>query len=707
MKFFKIRYFSFFLTAIFLLGIGSSFCLADVSGGTNDTLQAMAAVLAVIIKFLTFISLLIMSWGGELMGTDFLTSDAAMNGIRPMWVYIRNITNICFVLILLFLSFSNLFSFGEGSWTIKEKLPKIIISLIAVNFSLLAFRVVLDAVNVGSTAILSIADTAVQEKGGFDVASLLSTYSSTEKGTPCPLTTKQSEKIKEGDYASVDKEMKENGCEPFYKAMNNLMCSGGNKSRNTECFFEVNSPTMVKGQAGNPTTSNLMLSFGVYFQHLEQLPALAANLGGFSSVLDSVVFSSVMALAYIVALVAVFVALLMRMVALWFFMIFSPLLMAGWIMGFGVGGDISGKLLTYVIMPLKISAAFALSFVMIAVLIEYEPVDSVQIIKFGYALEQFAGLNAFGILWKIATVVVFWMAAFAAIDGTHAEGIINGIKNGAQSAGSFMAKAATVDRQVLKFPGMEGKISLSSLSRLPEALETAQRTSNADNYRKMARDFNLSTTNADQEKQLKRFDIDYKKGFFKDNTAMMKDVKETTSAEDLYEDPNTRKSLLAGIERSGLNLEKGTLDKLKTTLENPASANVIKLALEDFSKENGMKNLEFDKWDRSSSTTNETIANQNSTIQTDENITIDYKGEKVKGNATTSKGLKLFLEKVGVSDEEFKALKTDDDFNKFAKRLEADGIKGIKAKEMIPVLKQITKELETPATESSENPASE
>ena len=141
-------------------------------------------------------------------------------------------------------------------------------------------------------------------------------------------------------------------------------------------------------------------------------------------------------------------------------------------MGFGGGSDTSGKLITYLIMPLKIAAALSLSFVMISVLIDVTPQNHENFITFGTAIAQFEGGNGFGILWKVATVVIFWKAAFWAVSGTEIDGFIqNTIKTGAETTGGFLAKAATIDRQVLPMPGSKEQTSLSTILRAPTAFK--------------------------------------------------------------------------------------------------------------------------------------------------------------------------------------------------------------------------------------------
>ncbi|MCF7830455.1 hypothetical protein K9M41_00445 [Candidatus Gracilibacteria bacterium] len=441
---------------------------AGTDVGDNDVLKGFAQLLSILVNIFTFLSLLFLNYGGDLLGTEFLTADTPMEAIRPMWVIMRNITNIGFVLVLLFLAFSNLFNFGEGgNWTIKEKLPKIIFSLIAINFSLLGFRVLIDAVHVGTITILSIPQTALETKGADSIKRLLS------QGID-----------DDGNSCTGGEDSNKATCQTFRTRINDLLCNSSFDSDGAEivnyraynsddCLFRITDLSNLTGMDSKSLTAhNLFLAFGVFFQKLEQLPALAAELDSWSGVITNVLFSGILALAYVVALIAVFIALLLRMVVLWIAMVFAPILVAAGIMGFGgQGGDLGKKVITNLIMPLKIAAAFAVSFIMISSMIDVVPKNGGSFFEFGAALNQF-GTDGYGLLWQITTIVVFWAAAFWALQGSEAEGLINNIKSGAQKAGTFLARAATIDRQVLMFPGKDGKMekaSMAAVLKLPDA----------------------------------------------------------------------------------------------------------------------------------------------------------------------------------------------------------------------------------------------
>ena len=105
-------------------GLGLMFDPANIAWAQNSTdsassvIKGLGSVLSVIIHMLTFIPLMIMSLGGDLLG-QMITGDKMMEVIRPMWIFVRNIVNIAFVLVFLFLAFANMVH-HQGPWSIKE-----------------------------------------------------------------------------------------------------------------------------------------------------------------------------------------------------------------------------------------------------------------------------------------------------------------------------------------------------------------------------------------------------------------------------------------------------------------------------------------------------------------------------------------------------------------------------------------------------------
>ena len=534
----------FTIDTIWAQGIG----LNSGSSGTQDTLQSFGEFAAVFINIFTFLSLLVLRLAGDLIGTDFITGDEAWNTLLPMWRYVRNLTNIGFVLMLVYLAFTNMIGSLAGdskpswAWDIKSKLGPIIFAIIAINFSALLFRVAIDAVHMGSVAIFSIADDQLEAHSANSTFRVLneskwrrvqihpddiaSTYLE-DGSTPMYIedvrgAATYDEKIEDkscSDLITNEKNSPSISGLTYEPNANNLQLQGSNEVRfwwtsaraydeadkryipdpNTvlicssfaeqinaqfcpdgkddgQCFFRFKTENygineMI--QPKNPTAQNLFMAFGTVFMRIEQLPSLAANIDNIFQVIDNTLFSAILSVAYVIALVALLIVLIVRVLILWLAIVFSPALLAATIMGIGGGGgDIASKLTTYLLVPIKIAAAFAISFVMLAGMIEFRPAGSMGMFEFGPALSGLA-VDEYAIMWQIATIVIFWMAAKWALKDTYESSIVDGIFKGAETVGGYLAKSATIENQMftIRQKGGDGNtydVTLAGMLKAPK-----------------------------------------------------------------------------------------------------------------------------------------------------------------------------------------------------------------------------------------------
>lgn len=509
------------------------------TGAAQSPLQGFGQFASVFINIFTFLSLLILSLIGDLLGTDFITGPEAMAALLPIWQYVRNMVNILAVLMIVYLSFSNLVSnlTGDGgggtwSWQIKDKLPKIIFTLVAINFSMLGFRLVIDAVHMGSIAIFSIADTQLESNSAesidriltgkkwrrvmqdpYDIQSAMLPNGSDYKYVKYDRndfsekledkTCTEAENAKnptEGQkvwmqarFFNEDSKFYEANednvlvCGSFTEQINSTFCAEG--TSDDDCFFALKSDFSFRNQQlkpGNNTAQNLFMAFGVMFMRIEQLPSLAANIDNLFQVIDNTLFSALMAIMYVIALSALFFVLVVRILILWLAIAFSPVVIGLSIMGIDTpGSGLTEKVVTHLIVPIKIAAAFAISFVMMSSMIEFKPAGRVGMFEFGPALSAIA-IDEYAIMWQIATIIIFWKAATWALEGTEADAIVKGIMSSAETVGEYALKASTIESQIFSVKGQDGKdydLSLQGLLDTPKKIASIkmQELENADN----------------------------------------------------------------------------------------------------------------------------------------------------------------------------------------------------------------------------------
>jgi|GEM_PF-5319117 len=429
--------------------------LAQTAGDTNEAIKNFAQIAASLVHIISAIAIIIIQFMPALWGSELITGPAVTEGLRDLWVYVRNLTNIAFVGMILFLAFSNLVTSGKGlsDWNIKSKLGPVILGLVAINFSLLAMRVLVDVVHVGTVALLSIADPVIEARGVNNMADYYSRTVDTETFVDC------------------DASGGGGNCKPVHELVNDTFCAS-----EEACLFKIKQVGEWRAQAeamSNPEKRNIMLAFGTFF------------MGGLLNVLDSTMFSIIFGLAYLLALIAIFIVLLIRVVMMWLFIIFSPVLVTSWVFGFQLPliGDQFWK---YLLVPLKAAGALAFGFVMLATLETMTVPKEIYVsaIEPGPALKKFWGEEEFGgwaMIWKVLTVVLFWKVVFdfALADIQGVSEITNKIKGFGQAAGSA---ALTFGADQVKIPGLgvEGKettlASFMGAGSLTNRLEAAKRS---------------------------------------------------------------------------------------------------------------------------------------------------------------------------------------------------------------------------------------
>ena len=469
----------FFRQIFWLLIFWPAICSASMD---NEVVEAFGRIGSIIVNVLVLFSILILNIIGDLIGGEILLGDEIMSVIRPMWIFVRNITNICFVVILLFLAFSNLFaSFGGESkmWTIKDKLPKVIFSLVAINFSLLGCRVLIDIVNVGTIALFSISDSILESKEAGDLQKIMTKKFHKEKYFQC---CDNGCKYLENDPNCIS--VVENLNYAFCKPSETKKYEDFTEEEKAKCTMFIKDPATWSGTSKDKQTEaarNLFMSFSIFFQHLEKMPLLSAKLRSWTDVIDSTIFAGILSLAFIVTLVSLFFVLIARVIVLWMVMIFSPLIVAASIMGFGgEAGKGAEMFFTHLIAPLKVAAIFSVTFVMISGMTGFQTSQSIfnnggMEIEFGPSLSVLGHSGAYGLLWQIFTIIIFWKGSTWALDGTVAKSIVDPVRKFAGDIGSYVAKAATVENQFLPAIGGE-KMSIAGLGTFSNVLQTKKST---------------------------------------------------------------------------------------------------------------------------------------------------------------------------------------------------------------------------------------
>lgn len=99
--------------------------------------------------------------------------------VYQVWSYMRNIANICFIIFLLVIIYSQITGLGINNYGIKKSLPRLIITAVIVNFSFLVCAIAVDISNIIGNGfkdfLASVADNAIST-GTIDASKNTSFY---------------------------------------------------------------------------------------------------------------------------------------------------------------------------------------------------------------------------------------------------------------------------------------------------------------------------------------------------------------------------------------------------------------------------------------------------------------------------------------------------------------------------------------------------
>ncbi|MBU0706624.1 hypothetical protein KJ662_00590, partial [Patescibacteria group bacterium] len=271
---------------------------------------------------------------GNFLGTDYIYNGDMGDMLHKIWVISRNLVNIAFVFILLWLALNTIFNPGFPLDDLKKKLLIFALLLVGVNFSWLGTRIVLDAANVTTHAVFAIpsgissppTEATPCEINGPEELARGSCYPTTiiapaDSGNQPPLIWEDNEgdsdncaKAKAAYKDAYQQEGQEEpgARDPFADEKNQKFWG-----RMSICMENLNLVNY------NQNTAVIYLTYGM--ARIQNLIAPVGG-GGPANLAVSVLMSYSIQLAYSVSLLALFLALIVRTAILWLFVAFSPFL---------------------------------------------------------------------------------------------------------------------------------------------------------------------------------------------------------------------------------------------------------------------------------------------------------------------------------------------------------------------------------------------
>ncbi len=435
-------------------------CQKAITGGNstqiNETFSGATAILGAIQKVLHILLWPILMLIGGLLDNSLLFGSGMEERLREIWVLIRNLVNILFVLILVGVALYNVLGLEDENYGLKAILPKIIVGIIAVNFSFLVGKVILDGVNVMTTAIFTIPN---------------------QVGSGLESITKDKESIKRmclginklslSDYAKLGNEgVKEWNDETIHllvaqkyypnenfktkqEVLNNI------KEADTKKFQQdiqaAKAGTICNGDQltttgevflANFSSKNAALAMALNLSNMMQTEDLDFSAKDLEKVLISTIFGVVIYVVYGAAFLALFVVLLARMVVLWLAMAISPVLIMGMTVPvikekISAFGELEEKIVGTTIAPIGIAFSMTIGWIMIQALQDVNYLSSISFTATSGLPVK--GLNSLqDVMVTAATITVVWLGVFGAASKSIAHGITDMIKGAVEQTGTWI-----------------------------------------------------------------------------------------------------------------------------------------------------------------------------------------------------------------------------------------------------------------------------
>ncbi|MBD3329994.1 hypothetical protein GF354_00515 [Candidatus Peregrinibacteria bacterium] len=393
---------------------------------------------------------------GGLLDNSLLFGSGMEERMREIWIPIRNIINILFVVALIGIALYNVLGRAEegGDYAIKAILPKLIVGIIAVNFSFLGIKVFLDAVNVLTVSIFSMPDQMSIElsEGGLD-PTVEQRYCAASQGTEYTKDKKaerdvidaQTKKYKKKAALIIQSnpgtEMTQTELADKFKE--DAICNGFNFTTKGERFFET------YGSHNAALLFVLGLGNVVFYQ---DVPVDADNI---DKLFSSSLFSLLLYIVYVVSFMALFIVLLARLVVMWLSIVLSPVLLLG--MAVPAAGEklelvkkVSDEFMKHAIAPLGIALSMTIGWIMLKSMksaqslsvVGYRTDSAGELITGAVTGFPVVGLNTLqDIVVEVGVVGVVWLGVFTAAGETIAGPVTEWMKGTLLGIGKWVAKA--------------------------------------------------------------------------------------------------------------------------------------------------------------------------------------------------------------------------------------------------------------------------
>lgn len=377
---------------------------------------------------------------GSLLNNDLLFSGGMQTILLNIWSAVRDFVNILFVLGLLGVAIYNIFGGTKDDFAVKAVLPKIVVALIAVNFSFLICKVTLDAVNVITTSIYAI-----------------------------PLASDSLAKYKDPTQLS---ELSKKVCDkvaktPTGQSGTNFLCQPPKGNTGDTNATQIKNELSDLGKTFFTTfgARSAGLIMAVELMDIANIDNVAPGAVDLKSLTINTIFSMIFTIIYGTAFVALFAVMLVRVVVLWISIAISPLTFLGVAFepvknSLGDEDPLFKLFFPHAVAPIKVAIVLTIGMIMISQLKQISPGAQFSTDPHSLGAVTSGASTLQDLIAGVATAAFIWLAAFRVLEKTKADFLVGPIKNAVQSFGTSVAK---IPLYMPVLPTGSGKVGLAAV----------------------------------------------------------------------------------------------------------------------------------------------------------------------------------------------------------------------------------------------------
>jgi len=472
------------------------------SNAFNDAMKSLANLLVALLQLLKKILWPIFLLIGGLLNNDLIFGAGMEERLLMIWTQIRNFVNIGFVIILVGVALYNVTGFvSKEEYNIGKFLPKFAIALIAVNFSYVALKIVLDVTNVFTVAIFAMpktisadlvsrnslafqdptnTDNYIQKCSDLDKKNISTCGSEVSKDAKGNVITEKDEvqKIVNGYCSTLYGPVASFKPQTTATSDEKPYCEkGANTTDKTSNTSVANFQLTQQGMKffNSFTANNASLILAIQFMNIVDVDKVSSTIqantatADFMKITMNLMFSSLLYIIYGVAYVSLFILLLVRLVVLWLIICLSPLIalkLAG--IKFADGGHDFGKMFVdHAVAPVKLAIVLTIGYMMLDAFKTINIAKETNKEALGVTLTklqtELSGLSTLQSFVMAAAAVIFiWVGVKEASKGTQADTYIRNLMGKFEGAGT---KIAGLWKYAPVLPTGEGKQSFMQLKK--------------------------------------------------------------------------------------------------------------------------------------------------------------------------------------------------------------------------------------------------